>query len=70
MGIWLLIWAEAATETFTAEVVEVIDYSEIVIFDAFNGSYLSRQDYRGLSLSQDQEPSKWRLEFFEQINRS
>jgi hypothetical protein len=38
------------------ETVEVIDYSELVVFDAFNGSYLSSQDYRGLLSPGDQEP--------------
>jgi hypothetical protein len=36
------------------EFVEVIDYSNLVVFDAFNGSYLSDQDYRGLLLPTDQ----------------
>jgi hypothetical protein len=38
------------------ETAEVIDYSELTVFDAFNGSFLSSQDYRGLSLPRDQEP--------------
>jgi hypothetical protein len=46
--------SEAVVEDI--ETVEVIDYSELVVFDAFNGSYLSRQDYRGLLLPADQEP--------------
>jgi hypothetical protein len=46
--------AAAAVEDI--ETVEVIDYSELCVFDAFNGSYLSSKDYRGLSLPTDQEP--------------
>jgi hypothetical protein len=60
MGLWPLVCIEAATKipTEDVEAVDVIDYSELVVFDAFNGSYLSSQDYRGLLLPHDQEPSK------------
>jgi hypothetical protein len=54
MGIWT-----GVVETHT-ELVEVVDYSEMVVFDAFNNSYLSSQDYRGLLLPHDQEPSKFK----------
>jgi hypothetical protein len=40
------------------EEVDVIDYSDIVVFDAFNGSYLSGKDYRGLLFNEHNEPSK------------
>jgi hypothetical protein len=48
--------AEAALEDMEAAAVQVIDYSELVVYDAFNGSYLSGQDYRGLLLPPDREP--------------
>jgi hypothetical protein len=56
---------EAAVEN--VETIEVIDYSELVVFDAFNGSYLSSRDYRGLSLSKDQEPGTPRYKLYVQM---
>jgi hypothetical protein len=50
----LLIDVQATMEEM--ETLEVIDYSELVVFDAFNGSYLSGQDYGGLLLPIDQQP--------------
>jgi hypothetical protein len=47
------IWTVGAIETPTEDAVEVIDYSEMVVFDAFNNSYLSSLDYRGLLLHHD-----------------
>ena len=52
----LIVGTEAILED--SEVTQVIDYSDMVVFDAFNGSYLSSQDYRGLILPPDQEPGK------------
>jgi hypothetical protein len=44
------------------DAVQVIDYSDLVVFDAFNGSYLSSQDYRGLSTSPNKIPGKQDLD--------
>ena len=58
VSIWLFIGYHqgAAVSEVGLESMEVIDYSDLVVFDAFNGSYLSSQDYRGLLLPPDQEP--------------
>jgi hypothetical protein len=31
----------------SSDLVEVLDMSQLVLYDAFNGSYLEIQDYRG-----------------------
>jgi hypothetical protein len=61
--IWSIAWIANATDT-AAEVVDIIDFSEVVVFDAFNDSYLSSLDYRGLLLHHDQEPSKFTTIFY------
>ena len=59
-SIWFIIGLHHSTEAVVedSEVTLVIDYSDLVVFDAFNGSYLSSQDYRGLLLPPDHEPGK------------
>ena len=59
----LLHGAEAALED--SEVTQVIDYSDLVVFDAFNSSYLSSLDFKGLLLPPDKEPGISELQGWE-----
>jgi hypothetical protein len=46
------------TEAAALQTVQVIDYSDLAVFDAFNDSYLFKRDYRGLLTPPDQEPGR------------
>jgi hypothetical protein len=40
------------------QTVQIIDYSDLAVFDTFNDSYLSILDYRGTLAVTDQEPGR------------
>jgi hypothetical protein len=40
------------------ETVQVIDYSDLAVFDTFNDSYLVKQDYRGQLTPADVEAGR------------
>ncbi len=55
----LLLWTHFFKSTGAAlQTVQIIDYSDLAVFDTFNDSYLSILDYRGTLAVTDQEPGK------------